>query len=172
MAAGRYTSQATSMGERPSLAIRLASFALVVVLPAPCSPTIRTLKGLSSLNRVVPSPNNLTSSSWMIFTTCWPGETDLSTSCPRQAFFTSSTNSLAVRKCTSAESRALRTSPSASLTFSSESLPTPRKLRRVLPNLSLSESNISRDHHVIAGGLGEAINPRLLSSLPFTTNWA
>jgi hypothetical protein len=59
---------------------RLASFAVVVVLPEPCRPTIRIAAGGLSIFSAPGSPSPVstwTSSSWTILTTCWPGVTDL-----------------------------------------------------------------------------------------------
>src|SRR5665647_3978515 len=60
---------------------RRASFAVVVVLPEPCRPTIMIATGGTALRSMVwPSePSVATSSSWTILTTIWPGVTDLTT---------------------------------------------------------------------------------------------
>src|SRR5208282_4389694 len=101
-----------------------------------------TLRGRAPLSAVAPSPSRRTSSSWMILTTCWPGVTPLSTSWPAHSAWTRSVNSRATLKWTSAERSAVRTSASAAAMFSSESLPTPRRLRRAEDSLSVSVSNI------------------------------
>ena len=65
---------------------RFASFAVVVVLPEPCRPTIRIGAGGLSMRRpsALASPaSTRTSSSWTILTTCWPGVTDFVTAWPR-----------------------------------------------------------------------------------------
>src|ERR1700744_4681088 len=58
--------------------MRRASFAVVVVLPEPCRPTIMIATGGTALRSMVwPSePSVAISSSWTIFTTIWPGVTD------------------------------------------------------------------------------------------------
>ena len=63
---------------------RRASLAVVVVLPEPCRPTIMMATGGTALRSMVwPSaPSVATSSSWTIFTTIWPGVTDLTTVAP------------------------------------------------------------------------------------------
>ena len=51
-----------------------ASFADVVVLPEPWRPAIRiTVGGFPNASRESPRPISAVSSSWTIFTTCWPG---------------------------------------------------------------------------------------------------
>ena len=141
-----------------------------MVFPAPCKPTIITRRGRSSRNSVVPSPSNFINSSLMILTTCCPGETDFKTSCPMQAFSISSINSLTVRKWTSAESSAFLTSVSASLTFSSESLPTPLKFLMVRLNLSVRFSNILKIIMSVGCLWVKSIIPPGLYSLPILEN--
>ncbi len=80
IAAGRrVSSEAISTRRLPRSVRRLAILAVVVVLPEPCSPTIRTGTGGTALRSMVPasSPSIVTSSSWTIFTTIWPGVTEL-----------------------------------------------------------------------------------------------
>ena len=72
MAAGRYTSAATSRVDRFSSISLRASLPAVVVLPDPCKPTIMMIVGgtvliLSPSRR---SPSIAVSSSWTIFTNC------------------------------------------------------------------------------------------------------
>ena len=50
------------------------SFAAAVVLPEPWSPASRiTVGGRPKARRESPEPMSVVSSSWTIFTTCWPG---------------------------------------------------------------------------------------------------
>ena len=70
---GRYGSAATSSGRRPCLTRCRASFAEDVVLPEPWRPTSAMTAGLPCRRNVrSPAPSSSTSSSWTIFTTCWP----------------------------------------------------------------------------------------------------
>ena len=97
MAAGRYTSQATSRGRRPNCRrIRPASFAPLVVLPAPCRPTIITTVGpLEAVVSLALDPPIRAVSSWLtIFTICWAGVRLSSTSVPIHFSVTSATKSL------------------------------------------------------------------------------
>ena len=58
----------------PSWRRRSASFAAAVVLPDPWSPARRiTVGGRPNASRESPEPMSAVSSSWTIFTTCWPG---------------------------------------------------------------------------------------------------
>ena len=63
---------------------RRASFAVVVVLPEPCRPTIMMATGGTALRSIVwPSaPSVSISWSWTILTTIWPGVTDLTRATP------------------------------------------------------------------------------------------
>ena len=73
MAAGRYTSHATSSTRLPSASCRrLASLAAAVVLPTPCSPAIRMTWGPASgtARPALSPPIKALSSS---YTTCQPG---------------------------------------------------------------------------------------------------
>ena len=126
----------------PCFCRSFASFAEVVVLPEPWRPTIIIFRGRIGERPVSPSPRSFSSSSLIIFTICWPGVTDLMTSSPTHCAFTLSMNSLATLKCTSAESRALRTSSSAAAMFSSVSFPRPRRLRSAFDKFSVSPSSI------------------------------
>ena len=85
IAAGLYTSQATSNGFLPCFRKRLASLPAVVVLPEPWRPTsIMTVGGFGEIAILLSvPPKSSTNSSFTIFTTCWPGVRDLSTSCPK-----------------------------------------------------------------------------------------
>jgi hypothetical protein len=101
-----------------------------------------TLRGRAALSAVEPSPRRRTSSSWMIFTICWPGVTPFRTSWPAHSACTFSTNSLATLKWTSAERSAARTSARAAAMFSSDNFPTPRRFLSAEDSLSVRESNM------------------------------
>ena len=90
IAAGRYTSQATSNGLRFFLVLSIrASFPEKVVLPEPCRPDIRITAGWPSVSiSTVSPPINWVSSSWTIFTINWLGFTAVSTFCPNAFSFT------------------------------------------------------------------------------------
>ena len=97
MAAGRYTSQAASSGRFwYCLRIRPPSLAVVVVLPAPWSPTIITTVGpLLAMVILAPAPPmRAVSSSSTILTTCWAGVRLSSTSLPTARSVTEDTKSL------------------------------------------------------------------------------
>ena len=87
IAAGRRVSSEAISTRLPSRSLRRrASFAVVVVLPEPCRPTIRIGAGGESMRSAPgsPSPRSMsTSASWTILTTCWPGVTDFVTAWPR-----------------------------------------------------------------------------------------
>ncbi len=127
IAAGRRVSRLAISTRLPSRSFRrLASFAVVVVLPEPCRPTIRIGAGGLSIFRPSAfwSPaSTRTSSSWTILTTCWPGVTDFVTAWPLAFSVTALTKSRATGSDTSASSSATRTSRSAMETSSSLSAP-------------------------------------------------
>ncbi len=61
-------------GRLPSLRRSSASLAAAVVLPEPWRPASRiTVGGRPNASRESPEPISAVSSSWTIFTTCWPG---------------------------------------------------------------------------------------------------
>ena len=97
---------------------RRASFAVVVVLPEPCRPTIMMATGGTALRSMVwPSePSVAISSSWTIFTTIWPGVTDLTTVAPIACSRTRSMKPRTTSSETSASSSARRTSRIAAST--------------------------------------------------------
>ncbi len=144
MAAGRCRSQAAIIGWRPSRASRFASFAVEVVFPEPCSPTIRITVGGDEAQVSVgrPSPMRFASSSCTIFTICWPGLTDLTTASPVARSCTRDRNSRVTAKFTSASRRTRRTSRSPSRIMGSVSTPRWRSLARALSSLVLSSSNM------------------------------
>ena len=71
----------------PSLRRSSASLAAVVVLPEPWRPASRITVGgrPAKASCESPAPISAVSSSWTIFTTCWPGVRLFSTSCAERA---------------------------------------------------------------------------------------
>ena len=139
MAAGRYTSHATSSGRLPCLRMRPASLAPLVVLPAPCRPTSMTTLGDWELmfSFWFSLPMRAVSSSLTILMTICAGERLSSTSAPVARSVTLRTKSLTTLKFTSASSSASLTSRMASFTSASVSRPLPR--RRLNASVSLSD---------------------------------
>ncbi len=122
---------------------RRASFAVVVVLPEPCRPTIMIATGGTALRSMVcPSePSVAISSSWTIFTTIWPGVTDLTTVAPTACSRTRSVKPRTTSSDTSASSSARRTSRIAASTSASDSEPRPVSRSRMPPSFSDRLSN-------------------------------
>ena len=122
---------------------RRASFAVVVVLPEPCRPTIMIATGGTALRSMVwPSePSVATSSSWTILTTIWPGVTDLTTVAPTACSRTRSMKLLTTSSETSASSSARRTSRIAASTSLLDSAPRPVSRSRMPPSFSDRLSN-------------------------------
>src|SRR5216683_6406435 len=122
---------------------RRASFAVVVVLPEPCSPTIMIATGGTALRSMVwPSePSVAISSSWTIFTTIWPGVTDLTTVAPIACSRTFSVKLRTTSSETSASSSARRTSRIAASTSASVSDPRRVSRSRMPPSFSDRLSN-------------------------------
>src|SRR5690606_2058470 len=124
---------------------RRASFAAVVVLPAPCRPArnmttggcARRLSGTDSL------PSNDTSSLWMILISAWPGVRLLPTSSPIARSLILSMNDLTTGSATSASSNARRTWRNVSLMLDSLSRPFPVRLRAACERRSERLSNMS-----------------------------
>ena len=141
-AAGRCKSQAMSTGVRPFFLSQAASLAQVVVLPAPFRPTTRMRACGPRLRGAASPPSSAANSSWKILTICWPGVTLRSTSSPRAFSLTRAMKFLATLKCTSASSRASRTSRRASLTLASLIRPCPRRSLKTSCNLSERRENI------------------------------
>ena len=146
IAAGRRVSREASRTRRRSRSFRrLAILAAVVVLPEPWRPTIRMATGGAALRSMVSAsaPSISTSWSWTIFTTCWPGETDFTTSAPTARARTLSVKERTTSRATSASSRARRTSRSAALT--SSSVRAPRRVRplRIPESFSERPSNMA-----------------------------
>src|SRR6478752_7524040 len=123
--------------------MRRASFAVVVVLPEPCRPTIMIATGGTALRSMVwPSePSMATSSSWTILTTIWPGVTDLTTVAPTACSRTRSVKLLTTSSETSASSSARRTSRIAASTSASVSEPRPVSRSSIPPSFSDRLSN-------------------------------
>ena len=144
IAAGRYTSAATSSGRFPFLRRNSASLAESVVLPAPCKPTIISTvgPGLDSTSGTFALPSSSISSWLTILTTCWAGVRLLVTSSPIACSVTFATNSLTTLKLTSASSKARRTCFIASRTSSSVSLPLPPNFWKTVCRRSERLSNI------------------------------
>ena len=88
------------------------------------------------------SPISAVSSSFTIFTTCWPGSRLSITSWPSARSLTASVNCLTTRKLTSASSSASRISRIALLTSSSLSFPRERTSERADCSLSERVSNM------------------------------
>ena len=108
--------------------------AAVVVLPEPWRPASRiTVGGFPNASRESPEPISAVSSSWTIFTTCWPASRPFSTSWPVARSLTCATKSLTTWKLTSASSSASRISRIAFEIASSSRRPLPREVaERVL----------------------------------------
>src|ERR1700722_10691574 len=134
----------TSSGRWPFFASQRASLPVEVVLPEPCSPTIRKTLGGSLAKRSFDSwlPRTLISSSWMIPMTCCEGEREERTSCPMARVLTLSMSCLTTLKLTSASRRATRTSRRAVSMFSSVRRPSPRRFLKTRCSLSDRLSNI------------------------------
>src|SRR5262245_52276222 len=119
-----------------------------VVLPDPCNPTIITEFGRRDVksNRLDVPPSISTISSYMILTTCCPGERCRKTSWPTALLLTRSMNSLTTLKLTSASSRAMRISRIARSRCSGDKRLSPRKSFRTFLSLSDNASNIGQSH--------------------------
>ena len=123
--------------------MRRASFAVVVVLPEPCRPTIMIGTGGTELMSMVwlSAPSVSISSSWTILTTIWPGVTDLTTVAPIACSRTRSVKLRTTSSATSASSSARRTSRIAASTSFSVSAPRPVRRSRMPPSRSDRLSN-------------------------------
>ncbi len=124
--------------------------AAAVVLPEPCRPASRiTVGGLpATASLELPEPISEVSSSWTIFTTCWPGVRLLTTSWPSARAFTRSTNSFTTLKLTSASSSARRISRIAFEIVSSSRRPFLRRSPSEAWSLSPSVSNMVAEVYV------------------------
>src|SRR5581483_6985938 len=113
------------------------------VLPEPWRPASRITVGGRPANASFESPLPIAavSSSWTIFTTCWPGVRLFSTSAPSARSRTRATKSLTTAKLTSASSSARRISRIAFEIASSSSLPRERRSPSAACSLSPSVSN-------------------------------
>ena len=121
-----------------------ANLAAVVVLPAPCSPTIIMIEvseGDFKTISVFSEPISFTSSSFTIFITCCPGVSELSTSVPTARSCISFINCLTILKFTSASNKANLTSFRAAFTSASESLPLPLRFLKTFCSFSDKLSN-------------------------------
>ena len=150
MAAGRrVSSEAISTLRLPISVRRLAIFAVVVVLPDPCRPTIMITTGGAALRSIGWAVEPSISISWSctIFTTIWPGVTDFKISTPTARFLTSSVKARATSSATSASSNARRTSRKAASTSASDSAPRRVKRSRIPFSRSDSDSNIYLSCH-------------------------
>src|SRR5439155_13551025 len=129
---------------RFSFRSRSASFAAAVVFPEPCRPASRITVGGRPPNASceLPAPMSAVSSSWTIFTTCWPGVRLFATSAPSARSRTRATKSFTTLKLTSASSSARRISRMAREIASSSRRPRPRRSPRAAWSLSDSVSNI------------------------------
>ncbi len=146
-AAGRWVSRLASStcADAPSCAAAAPILPEVVVLPEPCSPTIRIGTGAAAfrLSGTAPSPPSASiSTSLTILTTCWPGVTEPSTSAPTARSRTLAMKSFTTGSATSASSSARRTSRSASVTSASLSAPRPRRRSKTPESLLERLSNI------------------------------
>ena len=98
--------------------------------------------GTALRSMVWPSaPSVATSSSWTIFTTIWPGVTDLTTVAPTACSRTRSMKLRTTSSETSASSSARRTSRIAASTSASDSAPRPVSRSRMPPSFSDRLSN-------------------------------
>src|SRR5262245_6646325 len=118
----------------------------MVVLPAPWRPTSAMIAGLPcSRNWRSPAPSSSTSSSWTIFTICWPAVRLPRISVPTARSRIRPTTSLTTLKLTSASSRASRISRAAASTSASLIRPLPVRLASVFRSRSLRLSNTCGD---------------------------
>ena len=146
-AAGRCVSRlASSTRFLSRLASRSAILPEVVVLPEPCSPTIRIGTGAAALrlSGTAPAPPSA-STSWSLtslITTC-PGLTLSKTSAPSAFSRTAAMKSRTTGSATSASSNASRTSRSASEMSASLNRPRARRRSNTPDSLPDSVSNIS-----------------------------
>ena len=145
IAAGRrVSSEAISTLRLPWSVRRRAIFAVVVVLPEPCRPTIMTATGAGAFRSIGSAFEPSVSISWSCtsLTTIWPGVTDLITAMPTACFFTCSTNERTTSSATSASSSARRTSRIAASTSASVSAPRRVRRSRIPPSRSDRLSNM------------------------------
>src|SRR5699024_2120346 len=137
-------SQATSNGERLyCLRSKFANLPVVVVLPAPCRPTIIITVGERSATAILlcSPPIKFVNSSLTTLITCCPGVKLSITSCPTARSLIRLIKSLTTLKLTSASSKARRTSRVISLTSCSATFPLPVIFLIVLCKRSANPSN-------------------------------
>ena len=134
---------------------------MVVVLPEPCSPSIKITRGRAVVSCSPPlaSPNSASSSSRTILMTCCDGFRPFWTSTSIARSRTRSTNALTTLKLTSASSSARRISPSTLSTVAS--------VRRVSP---LSDWKTSWRRLLSASNIRSATTePKLRRANPYPT---
>ncbi len=145
IAAGRYTSQLTSSTFlRASSRTRRASFAAVVVLPAPCKPASRITAGgvVARFKGTVAPPISAANSRCTTPTSAWPGESEPSTSWPTALSRTAVMNCLTTGSATSASSKASRISRRASWMLFSVRRASPRSVFMARPSRCVRLSNM------------------------------
>src|SRR6202163_3258313 len=155
IAAGRRTSVLASSTRLRSRSIsQRASFAAVVVLPAPCRPASSSTTGgcARSFQGAPDPPMSCTSSVCRIPMNACPGVRLASTSAPSALALTDSMNDFTTGSATSASSSATRASRSVSATFSSVIRPRPRRFSMVRDRRAVRWSNMTS-----AGGVGIGI---------------
>src|SRR5690606_35400296 len=145
IAAGRYTSALTTITFFLRLSFRCrASLPTVVVLPAPCRPAIRIIAGAGTLRlrSLAAEPITAASSSRTTLIRAWPGVSDFSTSWPTARTLIRCTSACTTGRATSASSRAMRTSRTASPMLDSVNRPRPRRRSMVPDRRWVSDSNM------------------------------
>ena len=148
-AAGREASSEASKTLRSLFLRNFASFALVVVLPTPCKPTIKITAGrLPSRRKRLevagsPPPSASTKTSYTIFATCCPGVTDSSKSLPIARSDTLPRISFTIEAATSASKSASPSERTAAATSSGVRTPRPRSRSNIPPSLSPKSLNIN-----------------------------
>src|SRR6266853_5561543 len=146
IAAGRRTSVLASSTRLRSRSIsQRASFAAVVVLPAPCRPASSSTTGgwARSFQGAPDPPMSCTSSVCRIPMNACPGVRLASTSAPSALALTDSMNAFTTGSATSASSSATRASRSVAATFSSVMRPRPRRFSMVRARRAVSWSNMT-----------------------------
>ena len=145
MAAGLYTSAATSNALRPCSFRCSPNFAVAVVLPAPCRPAIKTTVGFvaACARGALAPPITSTNSLCTNLMNCWSGLIPRTTSAPRALLRTSATKSCTTCRLTSASISARLTLFRAASTLFSLMAPWPRKPRTASSKRWESSSNIN-----------------------------
>src|SRR6266853_5179906 len=146
IAAGRRTSVlASSTRLRSRSTSKRASFAAVVVLPAPCRPASSSTTGgcARSFQGAPAPPMSCTSSVCRMPMNACPGVRLVSTSAPSALALTDSMNAFTTGSATSASSSATRASRSVAATFSSVMRPRPRRFSMVRARRAVRWSNMT-----------------------------